>query len=114
MVAGTTGAGKSVFLNALLVSLLAKKDPDDLELLLIDPKQLEMTPYSPIPHLVLPIVTSGPMAKAALSWACKEMDRRFTLLKELQCRNIQTYLEQIYLCHSFNKLRSTRTHYAYK
>ncbi|MBF0301093.1 MAG: hypothetical protein HQK51_20465, partial [Oligoflexia bacterium] len=95
LIAGATGSGKSVFINALLVSLLVKKSPDKMRLLLIDPKQLELILYSSLPHLLLPVVTTSSQASAALIWAIDEMDRRYMILKELGVRNIEGFNEKI-------------------
>ncbi len=89
LVAGSTGAGKSVFINALLVSLLVKKSPRNLKLILIDPKQLELALYSDLPHLSMPVITNPKEASLALLWACQEMERRYTLMKEAGVRNIE-------------------------
>jgi S-DNA-T family DNA segregation ATPase FtsK/SpoIIIE len=88
LVAGATGAGKSVFINSVLVSLLAKCKPNNLKLLLIDPKQLELALYSKLPHLLLPVVTDSKTALLSLKWLCQEMERRYSLLKQFQVRNI--------------------------
>ena len=88
LVAGATGAGKSVFINSVLVSLLAKCKPNNLKLLLIDPKQLELALYSKLPHLMLPVITDSKKALLSLKWLCEEMERRYSLLKQFQVRNI--------------------------
>lgn len=95
LVAGATGAGKSVFINALLVSLLMKKTPDEMKLILIDPKQLELALYAKLPHLVMPVVTDAKMASIALMWATEEMEKRYSMLKELGVRNIAGYNEKV-------------------
>jgi S-DNA-T family DNA segregation ATPase FtsK/SpoIIIE len=95
LIAGATGAGKSVYLNTLLVSLLVKKSPDQMKLMLIDPKQLEMALYADLPHLCLPVITDGKTASVALIWACQEMERRYSILKDLGVRNIATFNEKI-------------------
>lgn len=88
LVAGSTGAGKSVFINSLLVSLLVKRSPREMKLILIDPKQLELTLYSKLPHLIMPVVTSAKEASLAFLWAVQEMEKRYTILRELGVRNI--------------------------
>ena len=88
LVAGATGAGKSVFINTILVSLLMKKSPRTMQLILIDPKQLELALYARLPHLAVPVLTDARKASLALLWACHEMERRYTLLREHGVRNI--------------------------
>lgn len=95
LVAGATGAGKSVFINALLVSLLVKLSPEELKLILIDPKQLELALYQNLPHLSLPVITDSGMAMNSLLWAVQEMERRYSILKDLGVRNITTYNEKV-------------------
>ena len=95
LVAGTTGAGKSVFINTLLVSLLVKIPPEKLKLMLIDPKQLELTLYRKLPHLVVPVITKSSQAAVSLIWAVEEMERRYSLLSELEVRSIQTFNSKI-------------------
>ncbi len=91
LVAGSTGSGKSVFINTLLVSLLVKKSPDDLKLVLIDPKQLELAPYAKLPHLALPVITEAKKASVALLWAVQEMERRYSILKNSGVRNLDSF-----------------------
>lgn len=95
LIAGATGAGKSVFINTLLVSLLIKKSPQQMKLILIDPKQLELALYHKLPHLILPVVTDAKRAAISLVWACQEMDRRYSILKEMGVRGIDSYNEKI-------------------
>lgn len=95
LVAGETGSGKSVFLHSLLVSMLIKKSPDQLKIILIDPKQLEMVPYAKLPHLILPVITDSKKSSLALMWVCEEMERRYTILKELSVRGIEGFNEKI-------------------
>ncbi|MFN8369972.1 MAG: DNA translocase FtsK [Bacteriovoracaceae bacterium] len=95
LVAGSTGAGKSVFINTLLVSLLINLQPSQLKLILIDPKQLELALYSKLPHLLMPVVTDSKHASLSLMWACQEMDRRYSILKELAVRNIEGFNDKI-------------------
>ncbi len=89
LVAGATGAGKSVFINTLLLSLLCKKSPSQMKLILIDPKQLELVLYAKLPHLVMPVLTDAKRSSAALRWACEEMEKRYCLLREFSVRNIE-------------------------
>lgn len=95
LIAGATGAGKSVFLNTLLVSLLAKKSPRQMKLILIDPKQLELALYSNLPHLVVPVITDSKTATLSLMWACQEMERRYSILKEFGVRNIDGFNQKL-------------------
>ena len=95
LVAGTTGSGKSVGLNTLLLSLLYKTPPEDLKLILIDPKMLEFAVYEGIPHLLTPVVTDMNDASYALSWCVDEMERRYRLMAELGVRNIQGYNDKV-------------------
>lgn len=95
LVAGSTGAGKSVFINTLLVSLLVKKSPQDLRLILIDPKQLELALYSELPHLVMPVITEAKRATIAFMWAIQEMERRYTILKDTGVRDIESFNKKV-------------------
>ena len=91
LVAGTTGSGKSVFINTLLASLLYKFSPEDLRLILIDPKMLELSVYNDIAHLLTPVVTEPKKAIIALKWVCKEMERRYSLMNEENTRSLEGY-----------------------
>jgi S-DNA-T family DNA segregation ATPase FtsK/SpoIIIE len=91
LVAGATGAGKSVCLNGIIQSLLFKASPEELSLLLIDPKRIELAVYGDLPHLVHPVVTDMDLAKAALDWALHEMERRYQAMASLSARNIESY-----------------------
>ena len=95
LVAGTTGSGKSVCINSILVSLIYKTSPEDLRLILIDPKQIEFAPYEHVPHLYMPIVTDMQRAAGALACAVQEMERRFSLIKDVGVRNIEAYNEAV-------------------
>ncbi len=95
LIAGATGAGKSVCINSILISLLYKAKPDEMKLLLIDPKRIELAIYDDLPHLVHPVVTEMELAKNALLWAIEEMNKRFRLLKDLKVRNITSYNEKV-------------------
>lgn len=95
LVAGATGAGKSVFINTLLVSLLLKMSPSKMKLILIDPKQLELALYAKLPHLIMPVVTDAKIASVALLWAVQEMERRYSILKELGVRNIEGFNSKV-------------------
>ena len=91
LVAGTTGSGKSVFINNLLASLLYKFSPDEMRLILIDPKMLELSVYNDIAHLLTPVVTEPKKSIIALKWVCKEMERRYSLMNELSTRSLEGY-----------------------
>lgn len=93
LIAGATGSGKSVCINSILVSLLYKASPDDLKLLLIDPKMVELAPYNRIPHLVSPVITDVKAATAALKWAVDEMERRYELFAHTGVRDINRFNE---------------------
>ena len=81
LVAGATGSGKSVCINGILLSILYKATPDDVKLLLVDPKRIELSVYNDLPHLVHPVVTETAVAKSALDWAVAEMDRRYEAMQ---------------------------------
>lgn len=93
LIAGATGSGKSVCINSILVSLLYKATPNELKLLLIDPKMVELAPYNHIPHLVSPVITDVKAATAALKWAVEEMERRYELFAHTGVRDIQRFNE---------------------
>ena len=91
LIAGATGTGKSVGLNAILCSLLFRNNPEDMRLLLVDPKRIELSSYEGIPQLIHPVVTEPKMATRALGWAVKEMELRYKLLADKNVRNIESY-----------------------
>ncbi|MCI0479628.1 DNA translocase FtsK, partial [Candidatus Uhrbacteria bacterium] len=91
LVAGATGSGKSVCLNTLLMSLLYSNGPDDLKLILVDPKRVELPVYNGIPHLVVPVITDVEKTVNALKWALREMDRRFDVLAKFGSRDLASY-----------------------
>ena len=95
LVAGTTGAGKSVGINAMILSLLYKAEARDVRLILIDPKMLEMSVYEGIPHLLCPVVTDMKQAANALNWCVGEMERRYKLMSKLGVRNLAGYNKKI-------------------
>ncbi len=96
LVAGATGAGKSVCLNSLILSLIFKYSPQELKLLLIDPKRIELAVYNDLPHLVHPVVTDMNLAKNALDWVVHEMESRYDLMARLGVRNIEGYNQKLH------------------
>ena len=95
LVAGTTGAGKSVGINAMILSILFKAKPDEVRLIMIDPKMLEMSMYDKIPHLLCPVVTDMKQAYNALHWAVNEMERRYKLMSKFGVRNLAGFNKKI-------------------
>ena len=95
LVGGTTGSGKSVGINTMLLSLLFTRTPEELRLILIDPKMLEFELYRDIPHLLHPVVTEPKLASAALKWACEEMDERYRLIAHWKTRNLSSYNDRV-------------------
>jgi S-DNA-T family DNA segregation ATPase FtsK/SpoIIIE len=95
LIAGATGAGKSVGLNAMICSVLYKATPEEVKLLLIDPKRIELSAYEDIPHLIVPVVTEAKKATRALHWAVEEMERRYTLMAEKGVRNLHQYNRKV-------------------
>jgi len=95
LIAGTTGSGKSVGINAMILSLLYRNDPDHLKLMLIDPKMLEFASYEDIPHLITPVITEPSKAIAALANMVGEMERRYKLMAEARTKNIENYNEKV-------------------
>jgi S-DNA-T family DNA segregation ATPase FtsK/SpoIIIE len=95
LIAGATGTGKSVALNAMICSLLYKSTPDEVKLIMIDPKRIELSSYDGIPHLITPVVTDIKKATNALFWAVREMERRYELLSEKKSRNLRQYNQRI-------------------
>ncbi len=91
LIAGATGAGKSVCINTLITSLLYKATPEEVKLIMIDPKKVELSVYNGIPHLLIPVVSDVQKAAGALSWAIREMERRYDLLEKEGVRNIKSY-----------------------
>ena len=91
LIAGTTGSGKSVMTNTLIMSMLYHNSPSDLKLIIIDPKQVEMAAYDAIPHLLSPIITNVNEALSAMEWAVKEMEQRYSLMKDERVKNIADF-----------------------
>ncbi len=95
LVAGATGAGKSVSINSMIISILYKAKPEEVRLIMVDPKMLELSLYEGIPHLLLPVVTEPKKAALALRWAVREMERRYKLLSDINARNIINYNKKV-------------------
>jgi S-DNA-T family DNA segregation ATPase FtsK/SpoIIIE len=95
LVAGTTGSGKSVAVNAMILSMLYKATPDDVRMIMIDPKMLELSVYEGIPHLLAPVVTDMKLAANALAWCVGEMENRYRLMSELRVRNLAGYNQKV-------------------
>jgi len=91
LIAGSTGSGKTVMLNSIIVSLLYENTPEDLKFIMIDPKRVELTFYNDLPHLLVPVVTEVPKTINALKWAIREMENRFDILSNAKKRDIETY-----------------------
>ena len=95
LIAGATGSGKSVCINSLITSLIYKSSPEDVRLVMVDPKVVELQVYDGIPHLLVPVVTDAKKAASALNWAVKEMTRRYNLIQEKRVRDIESYNQTI-------------------
>ena len=95
LIAGTTGSGKSVMTNTLIMSLLYRNAPSDMRLIIVDPKQVEMVSYNDIPHLLAPIITDTSKALSAMKWAAGEMDRRYKLMAEAKVKKISDYNKKV-------------------
>lgn len=96
LIAGTTGSGKSVAIQNVIISLLYRNSPDQLRFILVDPKRVELTLYNKIPHLLTPVITQAKKAIRALSWAVKEMERRYDILEAEAVQNISSYHKNVY------------------
>ena len=106
LIAGATGTGKSVALNAMICSLLYKSTPDEVKLIMIDPKRIELANYDGIPHLITPVVTQVKKATNALFWAVSEMEKRYELLSEKKARHVDQYNQKI---EKENKVKDKET-----
>lgn len=91
LIAGATGSGKSVCINSLIISLLYKYSPEQVKLLMVDPKVVELSVYNGIPHLLIPVVTDPKKAAGALNWAVNEMNKRYNLFSQMKVKNIESY-----------------------
>jgi S-DNA-T family DNA segregation ATPase FtsK/SpoIIIE len=94
IIAGATGSGKSVCINTIVMSILMTAKPDEIKLLMVDPKKVELTAYNNLPHLIAPVITEASAASAALNWLVKEMERRYEMLKQVGARNIISFNER--------------------
>ncbi|MEC9346992.1 MAG: DNA translocase FtsK 4TM domain-containing protein [Pseudomonadota bacterium] len=108
LIAGTTGSGKSVAVNTMILSLLYRLTPDQCRMILIDPKMLELSVYEGIPHLLTPVVTEPKKAIVALKWAVKEMEQRYRRMSELSVRNITAYNQRVRDAQATGELLSKR------
>lgn len=95
LIAGSTGSGKSVCINTLIMSILYKAKPDDVKMIMVDPKMVELTAYNGIPHLLIPVVTDPKKASGALNWAVMEMTKRYQLFAQYNVRNIQGFNKKV-------------------
>ena len=95
LIAGATGSGKSVCINTLIMSILYKASPEEVKLIMIDPKVVELSVYNGIPHLMIPVVTDPKKAAGALNWAVAEMTRRYQAFAEMHVRDMKGYNEKI-------------------
>ena len=105
LIAGATGSGKSVFINTLIMSILYKAHPDDVKLIMVDPKVVELSIYNKIPHLLIPVVTDPKKASGALNWAVAEMMDRYHKFEEIGVKELKTYNEKISVVEESNDER---------
>ena len=107
LIAGATGSGKSVTIHSIITSLLFRNSPENMKLIMIDPKRVELTLYNKIPHLLTPVITEAKKAILSLKWAAKEMDRRYDILESESVRDIESYHKNV-LQKSLDKLGSDK------
>ena len=107
LIAGATGSGKSVTIHAIITSLLYRNSPELLKFIMIDPKRVELTTYNKIPHLLTPVITEAKKTILSLKWAAKEMDRRYDVLQERACKDIDSYHKNI-LSPALDKIREAK------
>lgn len=108
LIAGSTGSGKSVCLNALIISILYKAHPDEVKFLMVDPKMVELASYNNIPHLITPVVTDAKKAASALRWAVQEMENRYTLFAEAGVKDLERYNKKVLECIALNNNEEDR------
>ena len=108
LIAGSTGTGKSVSVNAMLSSILFRATPDDVRLIMIDPKRLELGMYEEIPHLLTPVVVDPKLAANALRWAVREMEERYKTLAAVGVRNIEQYNRNLKIAQDENRAGARR------
>ncbi|MCR9143329.1 MAG: DNA translocase FtsK 4TM domain-containing protein [bacterium] len=95
LIAGSTGSGKSVYMNAIIASLLYTRSPEDVRFIMIDPKMVELKLFEGIPHLIMPVITDVRQASKALTWVINEMERRYEILSHQKCRDIRSYNDRV-------------------
>src|SRR3979411_2552383 len=113
LIAGTTGSGKSVAINTMILSLMYRLRPDDCRVIMIDPKMLELSVYDGIPHLLTPVVTDPKKAVVALKWAVREMEERYRKMSKLGVRNIDGYNARVTEAKSKNEPMFRTVHTGY-
>lgn len=110
LVAGTTGSGKSVAVNAMILSILYKSKPDEVKFIMIDPKMVELSPYQDMPHLLAPVILEAGQSANALKWAVNEMERRYLVMSKMGVRHIESYNERIKDAAKLGKVLNNPVH----